>query len=121
MLHGTAAIYLDDDEHRTSGRRAANFVASVRAGSAKVVPVIVTNFSVSGCAINGLAGAEVGQKACIKLAGRLPLKAQIKWVAGKQAGCEFTSPISQSEIDFLLRPSARRRLFVPPERPQPRR
>jgi hypothetical protein len=105
---------------RGSSRRTVNFVASMREANAAVRPTRVGDLSLTGCSLIMTDAPPIGSEVWIKLSGRLPLRAAVKWVEAGRAGCEFLTPLDDRELEELAMPTGvRKRLFAPPRFPAP--
>ena len=57
------------------------------------IPVIVTDISREGCRLETDGSLEIGEKVNIKVDRYGCYAAQIRWIAGRQAGAMFLNPV----------------------------
>jgi hypothetical protein len=92
---------LASSEQRQSARRLVNFAAALREEGAKSTQARVTDLSEGGCRLRCDEPVEAGSEIWVKLPGLEAKRARLVWVEGENAGCEFETPLYQSEIDAL--------------------
>jgi hypothetical protein len=120
-LEYNATIALFPQQHeRARVRRTVNHIAALREANAETQAARVVDLSEEGCALTGFTALEVGREVWIKLPSRLPLRAEVKWLAGEKAGCLFFSPLATQEIEALTAPrTVQRRVFQSPRNNPP--
>ena len=88
-------------DRRMFGRVASNIRA--RMGRAEQAQeVTVTELSRGGFRVEGGKNLEGGMDIAIDLPGLGLRPARVVWTVGRQAGCEFTLPIEDRQIEELL-------------------
>ena len=74
-------------------RVATTYQAALTDADGGTIPVIVTDISREGCRLETDGSLEVGEKVEITVDKYGSYAAQIRWIAGRQAGAMFLDPV----------------------------
>ena len=74
-------------------RVATKYDAALTDADGGKIEVVVTDISREGCRLETDGSLEVGEKVEIKVDRYGSFAAQIRWIAGKQAGVRFLDPL----------------------------
>ena len=74
-------------------RVATKYQAALTDADGGTIPVIVTDISREGCRLETDGSLEVGEKVEIIVDKYGSYAAQIRWIAGRQAGAMFLDPV----------------------------
>jgi hypothetical protein len=108
---------LPDADARAGRRRVVSFTASVRDANTQSQRVQVTDLSATGCRLHLAAGLSDDAEIWLKLEGLLPMRAQVMWQKGDEAGCAFIDSLSETDLGSLAPPAGslvRKKLFTNP-------
>jgi hypothetical protein len=93
---------------RKAERRIVNLAAALREDGAKTAPIVVVDISTGGFKAEVPDEVEEGAEVWLKLPGCEAKRSRVKWRRGKEAGCEFESPLHESELQLLIAPAPRK-------------
>jgi len=93
---------------RKSERRIVNLAAAIREGGAKTLRIVVLDISTGGFKAEVPEPIEEGSEVWLKLSGCTPQRSRVIWAKDKDIGCEFESPLHQSDLEQILAPAPRR-------------
>lgn len=88
---------------RGSTRATISLVCDVRQGTRPWQRVVLEDLSACGFRITGLSQPSTTVPLSIRIPGMQLLSAQIRWIAGSLAGCEFSQPLYVAVYDHLVR------------------
>ena len=93
---------------RKAERRIVNLAAALREEGARTSQIVVID--ISGGGFKAEVGDDVheGSEVWLKLPGFEAKRSRVVWRSGKEAGCEFESPLHEREIELLVAPAPRR-------------
>ncbi|MFN3388814.1 MAG: PilZ domain-containing protein [Allosphingosinicella sp.] len=92
-------------DDRSARRRLVNFGARVREANARGLDVTVIDLSPGGCKVTPPHHLEVGRVFWLKLSDLEARHCEVIWIDGKNAGCEFSQPLSVREMESVCAPS----------------
>ena len=93
-----------------------NLAAALRDEGAVSGPAKVIDISLDGCRIEAEQPMGPDAEVWLKLPGLETKRARVCWVNGKEAGCEFDTPLHPAELELMV-PAKKlvkpKRLFTP--------
>jgi hypothetical protein len=93
---------------RKAERRIVNLAAALREDGAKTAPIVVVDISSGGFKAEVPDEVEEGAEVWLKLPGCEAKRSRVKWRRGKEAGCEFETPLHESELQLVIAPAPRK-------------
>jgi hypothetical protein len=93
---------------RKAERRIVNLAAALREDGAKTAPIVVVDISTGGFKAEVPDEVEDGAEVWLKLPGCEAKRSRVKWRRGKEAGCEFETPLHDSELQLVIAPAPRK-------------
>jgi hypothetical protein len=93
---------------RKAERRVVNLAAALREDGAKTAPIVVVDISTGGFKAEVPDEVEEGAEVWLKLPGCEAKRSRVKWRRGKEAGCEFETPLHESELQLVVAPAPRK-------------
>jgi len=93
---------------RKAERRIVNLAAALREDGAKTSNVVVLDIAVGGFKAELEEEMEEGGEVWLKLPGFEAKRSRIIWAKGKEAGCEFETPLHPSELEQIVQPKPRK-------------
>ena len=92
-------------DDRLARRRLVNFGGRVRADDRGGADVTVLDLSSRGCRLSPPHHLEQGLVFWLKLVDLEARQCEVVWVDARSAGCEFSIPLSEQEVESLCAPS----------------
>ena len=92
---------------RKSERRIVNLAGALREDGAKTQKVIVLDVSIGGFKAEVPEPLEEGSEVWLKISGFTPKRSRVIWIKDKDVGCEFESPLHESELEQIVAPPSR--------------
>jgi hypothetical protein len=93
---------------RKAERRIVNLAAALREDGAKTSNVVVHDIAVGGFKAELSEEMEEGGEVWLKLPGFEAKRSRIVWTKGKEAGCEFETPLHPRELEQIVQPKPRK-------------
>lgn len=93
---------------RKAERRIVNLAAALREDGAKTAAVVVMDISVGGFKAELADDVEEGTEVWLKVPGCEAKRSRVIWVKGKEAGCEFETPLHPRELELIVQPQPRK-------------
>ena len=99
---------LPTGDGRKAVRRIVNIAAALREAGVKTAPVVLLDISTGG--FKAEVGADVleGAEVWLKLSGFEAKRSRVIWRRENLAGCEFESPMHESDLELVVRPEPRK-------------
>jgi hypothetical protein len=97
-----AQIFVAETDARKSRRRPVNFAGRMREAGAVSRKVTITDISYRGCRLRTVDGITPGSTIWLKLGRMHPVRANIAWVKGAEAGCLFQGRLVKSELAAFI-------------------
>jgi hypothetical protein len=93
---------------RKAERRIVNLAAALREAGAKTSNIVVLDIAIGGFKAELAEEAEEGAEVWLKLAGFEAKRSRVVWTKGKEAGCEFETPLHPRELEEIVQPKPRK-------------
>lgn len=93
---------------RKAVRRIVNIAAALREDGARKHPIVILDISTGGFKCECPEPCEDGAEVWLKLPGFEAKRSRVVWTRGSEAGCEFETPLHQSEIEAVVAPAPRK-------------
>jgi hypothetical protein len=93
---------------RKAERRIVNLAAALREAGAKTSNIVVLDIAVGGFKAELVEEAEEGAEVWLKLPGFEAKRSRVVWTKGKEAGCEFETPLHPRELEQIVQPKPRK-------------
>jgi hypothetical protein len=93
---------------RKAERRIVNLAAALREDGAKTSNIVVLDIAVGGFKAELAEVMEEGAEVWLKIAGFEAKRSRIVWTKGKEAGCEFETPLHPRELEQIVQPKPRK-------------
>ena len=93
---------------RKAERRIVNLAAALREDGAKTSNVVVLDIAIGGFKAEMAEEAEEGVEVWLKLPGFEAKRSRVVWTKGKEAGCEFETPLHPRELEQIVQPKPRK-------------
>lgn len=93
---------------RKAERRIVNLAAALREAGAKTSNVVVLDIAIGGFKAELAEEAEEGAEVWLKLPGFEARRSRVVWTKGKEAGCEFETPLHPRELEEIVQPKPRK-------------
>jgi hypothetical protein len=93
---------------RKAERRIVNLAAALREEGARNVSIVILDISVGGFKAELSEAFEDGSEVWLKFPGFEAKRSRIIWSRGKEAGCEFETPLHPRDLEVLVAPKPRR-------------
>lgn len=95
-------------EGRKAERRIVNLAAALREDGARTATIVVLDISVGGFRAETAEPVEEGSEVWLKVAGCEAKRSRVIWIKGKEAGCEFETPLHPRELELIVQPKPRK-------------
>jgi hypothetical protein len=93
---------------RKAERRIVNLAAALREAGAKTSNVVVLDIAIGGFKAEMAEEVEEGSEVWLKLPGFEAKRSRVVWTKGKEAGCEFETPLHPRELEEIVQPKPRK-------------
>ena len=93
---------------RKAERRIVNLAAALREDGARTAAIVVLDISTGGFKAEVPEEIEEGSEVWLKIPGWEAKRSRVKWRRDKEAGCEFETPLHDSELQLVVAPAPRR-------------
>ena len=93
---------------RKAERRIVNLAAALREDGAKRAPIVIIDISAGGFKAEMEEDFDDGAEVWLKLPGFEAKRSRVIWRRGKEAGCEFESPMHERELELIVAPKPRK-------------
>ena len=93
---------------RKAERRIVNLAAALREDGAKRAPIVIIDISGGGFKAEMEEDFDEGAEVWLKLPGFEAKRSRVIWRRGKEAGCEFESPMHERELELIVAPKPRK-------------
>ncbi|HEY0149916.1 MAG TPA: PilZ domain-containing protein [Allosphingosinicella sp.] len=95
-------------EGRKAERRIVNLAAALRESGARTAQIQILDISGGGFRAEVEDDIAEGSEVWLKLQGFEAKRSRVVWRRGKEAGCEFESPLHDQELALMTAPAPRR-------------
>ena len=93
---------------RKAERRIVNLAAALREAGAKTSSIVVLDIAIGGFKAEMAEEVEEGAEVWLKLPDFEAKRSRVVWTKGKEAGCEFETPLHPSELEQIVQPKPRK-------------
>jgi hypothetical protein len=93
---------------RKTERRIVNLAAALRENGVRTNAVVIVDISIGGFKAETPEPHEEGDEVWLKLAGFEAKRSRVAWNKDNVIGCEFETPLHQSELEAMVTPAPRR-------------
>lgn len=93
---------------RKAVRRIVNIAAALREQGATTASIVVLDISSGGFKCETPEPLQEGAEVWLKMGGFEAKRSNVVWVRGKEAGCEFESPIHPRDLEAMVAPAPRK-------------
>ena len=93
---------------RKAERRIVNMAAALREEGAKTSNVIVLDISGGGFRAEVSDDIHEGSEVWLKMPGFEAKRSRVVWRREREAGCEFESPLHDTELQLMIAPAPRK-------------
>jgi hypothetical protein len=93
---------------RKTERRIVNLAAALRENGARTHAVVIVDISTGGFKAETPEPVEEGSEVWLKLPGFEARRSRVAWNKDAVIGCEFETPLHQSELEVIVTPAPRR-------------
>ena len=93
---------------RKAERRIVNMAAALREAGARTSNIIVLDISGGGFRAEVSDDIYEGSEVWLKMPGFEAKRSRVVWRKDREAGCEFESPLHETELRLMVAPAPRR-------------
>ena len=93
---------------RKAERRIVNLAAALREEGARRAPIVVLDISSGGFRAEVPDEIHENSEVWLKLPGFEAKRSRVIWKREKEAGCEFESPMHESDLELIVAPKPRK-------------